>query len=220
MSISPKAYLFDMDHTLINNDCDVSWKTFMVDRGLAQSNALEVAESFYQDYLRGELDVESFTKFQLKEFAGRSIAEVQALSFEHFTNYVKSTIYQQAAVLVKTALAQNVPIAILTATNKTLAQPVAEYLDIPTVLACDVKQEHGFYCGEMATEYSLGEGKIAYAKAFLEPLDIKLSEVAYYGDSVADIPMLEQVGFAFAINPTGLLLEKATELDWHILNFS
>jgi len=220
MVISPKAYLFDMDHTLINNDCDVSWKTFLVDCGIADANALEIAESFYQDYLRGELDVDAFTKFQLKEFSGRSVAEVEALSLKHFTDYVKATIYPQAAVLVKEALAKKVPVAILTATNKTLARPVADYLNIPTVLACDVKQENGFYCGEMATEYSLGQGKVSYAQAFLEPLGIQLSEVAYYGDSVADIPMLEQVGFPFAINPTGELLEKATQQGWTILTFS
>lgn len=220
MSISPKAYLFDMDHTLINNDCDVSWKTFLVDRGIAEANALEIATVFYQDYLRGELDVVAFTKFQLKEFSGRSIAEVQQLALVHFTDYVKSTIYPQAALLVKEALAQQVPVAILTATNKTLARPVADYLKISTVLACDVKQVDGFYCGEMATEYSLGEGKITYAQAFLAPLNIELSEVAYYGDSLADIPMLEQVGFPFAINPKGELLQKATQRGWSILNFS
>jgi HAD superfamily hydrolase (TIGR01490 family) len=220
MSKSPKAYLFDMDHTLINNDCDVSWKTFLVDRGLAEANALEVADQFYQDYLRGELDVNAFTRFQLKEFEGRSVLEVEEWSQSHFENYVKATIYPEAYILVKNALATNCPVAILTATNKTLAKPVANYLGIPTVLACDVKQVSGVYYAEMATDYSLGDGKIAYAQAFLRPLGLKLSEVAYYGDSLADIAMLEQVGFPYAVNPSGKLLERAKAEGWTILNFS
>ena len=220
MSILPKAYLFDMDHTLINNDCDVSWKTFLVDQGIAESNALEIAEAFYQDYLKGELNVSAFTKFQLKEFSGRTVLEVQQLALTHFNDYVKSTIYPRAAIMVKSALSLNVPVAILTATNKTLAQPVADYLKIPTVLACDVKQENGLYCGEMASHYSLGQGKIAYAESFLTPLGIKLSEVAYYGDSLADIPMLKRVGLPVAINPKGELLKLATQEGWRIFNYS
>ncbi len=34
MAKEPKIYLFDMDHTLIDNDCDVSWKQFVVRHNL------------------------------------------------------------------------------------------------------------------------------------------------------------------------------------------
>ena len=40
MKGSPEFYFFDMDHTLIDNDCDVSWKDFMVAEKLAPPEAL------------------------------------------------------------------------------------------------------------------------------------------------------------------------------------
>src|SRR5210317_2236053 len=87
----PKGYLFDMDHTLINNDCDVSWKTFLVNKGLAPSNALDIADYYYQQYRRGELDINEFLKFQLAEFKGRTPAEMDALAQEHFETLVRPT---------------------------------------------------------------------------------------------------------------------------------
>ena len=35
-----EVYFWDMDHTIINNDCDVSWKAFMHAKGIAPDNAL------------------------------------------------------------------------------------------------------------------------------------------------------------------------------------
>ena len=50
-----KIHFFDMDHTLINNDCDVSWKEFLTEEKIAPSNAMEIADKFFDDYNRGEI---------------------------------------------------------------------------------------------------------------------------------------------------------------------
>ena len=67
-----KFYLFDMDHTLIQADCDVTWKQFAVAHGLAPETALVEADRFFDDYNAGKLDIEAFHEFQFREFAGNS----------------------------------------------------------------------------------------------------------------------------------------------------
>ena len=44
-----KLHIFDMDHTLINNDCDVSWKQFAVKHQYADASALQEADDFFED---------------------------------------------------------------------------------------------------------------------------------------------------------------------------
>ena len=39
-------HIFDMDHTLIEADCDVTWKQFLVSEGLAPASALAEADRF------------------------------------------------------------------------------------------------------------------------------------------------------------------------------
>lgn len=218
--MSPKAYLFDMDHTLINNDCDVSWKEFLLKKGLAGENAVEMADFFFEQYKQNCLDIDAFTRFQLIEFSGRTESEMATLSQEHFELLVKATIYPEARDLVASALETGMPVALLTATNKVLAKPLADEFNIPEILACDVKKEDGKYLPELGTLYSHGEGKVIYAKEFAEQHGLSLKECAYFGDSASDIPILEKVGFPFAVNPSLALKEKAVEKSWKILSFN
>ena len=38
-------YVWDMDHTIIDNDCDVSWKKFLVEKKIAPESDFEEADS-------------------------------------------------------------------------------------------------------------------------------------------------------------------------------
>jgi len=217
--MEPQAYLFDMDHTLINNDCDVSWKDFLIEKGLAPKSSIEAAEMFFQQYKQNRLDMSAFLNFQLKEFEGRTVEEMKVLAKEHFETFVKDKIYQSAFLAVKTALATGKPVALLTATNRVLAQPLAEYFGIPTVLAFDIKLEDEKYLPEPADEISHGSGKIDYAAAFLAQFGLDLNACAYYGDSTSDIPILSAVGFPNPVNPSPELRALSQTNGWEIINF-
>ena len=41
-----------------------------------------------------------------------------------------------------------------------------------------------------------------------------------YSDSVTDLPMLEAVGHAFAVNPDKALRKEAAARDWEVLDFT
>ena len=85
----PKLYIFDMDGTLIDNDCDVSWKEFLVAEGLAPRSDLALAKKFFDDYNAGTLRHEDFLAFQLREFVGRSVAEMAEVARRHFERVVR-----------------------------------------------------------------------------------------------------------------------------------
>ena len=63
-------YIFDMDGTLVDNDCDVSWKLFLVAAGFAPEGDVALAHKYYDDYAEGVLDLDEFLRFQLREFVG------------------------------------------------------------------------------------------------------------------------------------------------------
>ncbi len=217
--MEPKAYLFDMDHTLINNDCDVSWKEFLINKGIAPETANAQADFFYEQYLRAELDVDAFLRFQLSEFLGRTEQEMEELTQEHFESLVKERVYPQALDLVQKLISSGKRVAMLTATNKTIATPIANHFGISEVLACEVKIVDGKYTNELATNYSCGEGKVSYAKEFCLANDLTMDEIAYYGDSTSDIPILSAVGFPHAVNPATKLLDTAIDNKWPIITF-
>jgi len=217
----PALYFFDMDHTLIANDCDVSWITFLVEAGLAPADAPRQAAEFFRLYQEGRLPLDEFFAFQLQAFRGRTPAEMAPLARRHFERHVRPALYPAARELVAASLATGRPVALLTATNEWLARPLAEELRIPHLLATRLEEREGRFTGRIAGTYCGGQGKVEFAEAFCrQHPSCQLATAAYYGDSSNDIPLLARVGFPHVVNPGATLRAEALRHGWPILAFS
>jgi HAD superfamily hydrolase (TIGR01490 family) len=215
MTKEPKIYLFDMDHTLIDNDCDVSWKQFVVRHSIGPADSLEKADYYYREYCAGTLDFNEFIKFQLAEFKGSTEVEMASLADWHFNEYVKDRIYPDAVKLVKSLLAKNKIVAILSSTNRVLAAPVARALGIRYILTPDLEMVRGnWYTGYLRGSYPVGPGKVETARRFCSVFNVSLAETAYYGDAVLDQFILGESGFPTVVNPHPELAEIARKNKW------
>lgn len=214
------CHFWDMDHTLIDNDCDVSWKDFLIAEGLAPESARDLAEGFFQDYLAGKLVVADYLKFQLCEFRGRSEAELRQLCLSHFERMVKSRIYDEGRVMLAKQRSRGEETVLITSTNRFIAEPVAAELGFNTLMATELEVADGHFTGELGGVYCLGLGKIGFMERHLAACGLTLAACAYYGDSSNDIAILERVGFPFAVNPGDKLRATALARNWTILDFS
>ena len=212
-------HFFDMDHTLIANDCDVSWKVFLRSQG-----RVEITDTFWRDfhysmYRLGRLNVPAFLQYQLRELAGRSPLDMQPLFQQHFKEIVKPRIYPEAKSLLEDLQNQGCCVAILTATCDAISRPLAEYFGVERLIATRCAVSNSLYTGEIEGVYCHGEGKISHAQNFCESKGLQLSAAAFYGDSVSDIPLMEVVGFPVACNPAPELERHANKRNWPILRF-
>ena len=214
-----KYYFWDMDHTIINNDCDVSWKEFLISEGIADESAQQLADQFYDDYKNNCLDDEAFMAFQLEEFAGKTINEMTLMCQAHFDKVVKQTIYNEARRMISDQLSAGDFVSLLTATNDVIARPLALELGIEHIIATNLEMVDDKFTGKTTGIYCCAEGKLEKLKIYCQENGIDLSDVHYYGDSSSDIPVLEAVGFPFACNPMESLEFKATSESWPVLNF-
>jgi HAD superfamily hydrolase (TIGR01490 family) len=219
MILKNAIHFWDMDHTIINNDCDVSWKNFLVEEGLASADAQEKADYFYQQYCEGCLDDKAFMEFQLEEFRGRNEEEMLRISQRHFESWVKKTIYPQAVAMIEEQIQNGETVILLTATNYYVAKPVADYLGIETIVATDLELQDGLFSGRTRGIYCCAEGKLQRLQEHCRERGFDESRVAYYGDSRSDIAVLENVAFPFAVNPVDVLRELAQAKPWPIFDF-
>lgn len=216
-----KIHFFDMDHTLINNDCDVSWKEFLTEEKIAPSNAMEIADKFFDDYNRGELDFNEFIEFQLSEFIGRTPEEMAEICRRHFSVKVKDKIYQDAFDYIQNLKKEGCKIYILTSTNTVIARSVADYFGVDGLLGTELKIDgNGKFDGKIDGIYAAQEGKVAKAEEFCRLNGCNFTELAYYGDSINDANILSAVGKAYAVNPSNSLRELAEKNGWEILKFN
>jgi len=212
--------LFDMDHTLIDNDCDVSWKEFLIAEGLAPPSEHDDIYRFWDLYCKGELPEQEFLGFQLRQFVGRTPEEMTPLLERHFTERVRPSVFPEAQAEVRGLVAEGRAVAALTATNRMVSAPVCQGIGIRDVIATELETADGRFTGRIEGAYCIGAGKIIRAETYCHEHGFSLDRTVYYGDSISDIPMLERVGFPVAVNPGEKLLALAQKNAWPMRNWS
>ncbi len=210
---------WDMDHTILDNDCDVSWKIFLIEKGIAPGDDLELIVQFWEQYEKGALDPASFNEFQLREFAGKTVAEIEELSAEHFEKMAREKVYMEALEMIREQRRIGDLTCMITATNAAIAAPVAAFFGFNTVIATSLEVSDGRYTGRITGEYCVGAGKLPYMRELCAGFATDLNASCYYGDSIADLPVLEAVGNPVAVNPRDRLRGIARARGWPVLDF-
>jgi HAD superfamily hydrolase (TIGR01490 family) len=216
----PDAVFFDMDHTLIDNDCDVSWKEFLICEGLADPGEREEMNRFWRLYYEGRLPVEKYLAFQLAQFKGRAPDEMADLARRHFERHVRDQVFPQALATLERLRTAGVPRVMLTATNRPVAEPLARHLGMSDLIATEMELAEGRYTGRIAGPYCLARGKFVLSSRWAAAQGCDLNRSVYYGDSIPDVAMLERVGHPVVVNPGEEMERVARGRGWAIERWS
>ncbi len=207
---------FDMDHTILAIDCDVSWKKFLIDKGMAPAEDSAKAEYYWDLYCQGKSPVEEFVEFQLREFAGRTPEEMYVLTQRHFDERIRQFIYPEAHRVIEEFSAKGVPTVLVTGTNRFLSQPLVDAVGITTLLATEPEIVNGRFTGGIVEPFLLKQGKLLKAREYCQSLQTDLKHAAFFADSINDLEMLASVGTPVVVNPADKLIEEAKARHWRI----
>lgn len=214
--------LFDLDHTLLDGDSDQLWCEFLVARGVlprepfASENA-----AMARDYALGLVSAQEFCDFYVGTLAGRRASEWAVLRDEWFRGEVAPRFPRPARRLVAQHLDAGDRVVLSTATNRFLSQPSATYLGIGELIAteCEVGGD-GRFTGRTLGTPNMREGKVQRLGEWLQAQRVALAEIesTMYSDSINDLPLLEAVGRAVAVNPDERLAAIARERGWAVIS--
>ncbi len=211
--------IFDMDHTVLDIDCDLSWKYFLADEGLAPPDHRAEAERFFDLYHRGETPVDEYVEFQLREFVNRSIEEMKTIADRHFEQRVRKYIFPQAREVIDDFNRRDIATTMLTGTNRIIAEPIARSLGINRVIATEPEIKNGRFSGRISGPFLMKEAKLKSASDLCASENIELERVTYYADSITDVALLEKVRYPVVINPRENLRTIAEANQWQIENW-
>jgi HAD superfamily hydrolase (TIGR01490 family) len=215
-----RVVFFDMDHTLVANDSDVSWKAFLADRGLAGLRDRIGARWHYRQYRRGRLNQAAFTRFQYRQFVGKTPEELAPLFAAHSSGVVLPRLYSESRELVRCCQETGREVVLLTATSTALAAPTAEALGIAHCIGSPLELVAGRYTGRLAGTYCGGAGKLEYIDRFLAARGLPRAAASYWGDAAADILVLAAIGHPVAANPVPALQQAAAAHGWPVVRFT
>lgn len=190
----------------------------MTEKGLVDAeDYANKHERFYQDYLQGQLNINEFLGFQLATLVDHDLDELFALREEYIKKKILPILLKQAKVLIDQHREQGHELMIITSTNKFLAEPIAELFGIKHLIACEPEFIDGNYTGKISGMPSYRDGKVSRFRQWLEQHEKEACEIWFYSDSHNDIPLLEIVDHAIAVDPDETLRNTAKENKWQII---
>ncbi|MEO5366120.1 MAG: HAD family phosphatase [Magnetococcus sp. WYHC-3] len=211
--------LFDLDNTLLNDDCDFQWGQFLIDKGLVDRTVFEETNKrFYEDYRHGRLDMAAYVAFQVSLLQRRPLEEMERWRQEYLDTRVAAMILPQARELLADHAARGHTLVIITATNDFIAAPVAARLGVPHLLATALSIENGRILGPAPRPPCFQEGKYINLMDWLSQRSETLEGSWFYSDSRNDIPLLERVDHPVAVDPDPALRAHAVERGWPVIS--
>lgn len=216
--------LFDLDNTLLNGDSDHGWGMY-----LAKVGAVDAAEQkrkqdyFYQQYVDGELDIYEFCEYQFEILANTPLSLLQEWHTGFMQEIIEPMIISGKAELLEKHRLAGDDILIITATNDFVTKPIAQRLDVDTILATTAEFKGGKYTGKVSGTPCFQGGKIDRLKQWLldngiEPNQSAFEGSVFYSDSINDLPLLELVETPVAVTPDDRLRTHAQKHHWTIID--
>lgn len=210
-----RAAFFDMDRTLLRIDTGMSWMKFLRRRG--ELSSLGMARALYWSvlYKAAVLDMETLAARLVKDLAGNSELDM----IEKCRVWYQSDVAHQVAPRARRALIEHRDagdvVVILTGSTQFAAEAVGAALDVEHTLCSRIEVKDGRFTGRLE-QLCFGTHKVAVAERFAAERGVRLEDSVFYSDSYNDLPMLERVGTAVAINPDARLQRHAVRRGWRI----
>jgi putative phosphoserine phosphatase/1-acylglycerol-3-phosphate O-acyltransferase len=213
------AAMFDLDRTLIKG---YSAQDMLVERVRRREMSLgqlaEALSSAYQ-FSSGRIDFVEFVQRSAADAAGRPDEENKNFGRELFEKRIAQRIFPEARDLVAAHRRCGHTLAVVSSATPYQVDPVAEDLGIPHVVCTHLEVKKGICTGKISGEACYGEGKVSGARKLARRSGFSLDRSYFYSDSHEDLPLLEAVHYARALNPNWRLEEEARRQGWPVVRF-
>ena len=213
------AAFFDLDRTLIRGSANyplaiaafrsghVPWRDLVKDTFTALT--------FHR---KGSTDAGSHALREriLGAVAGLPQAEILHLADAIVPKVVGRVIPESAALLQDAKDAGHDRI-VVSASPIELVGRISDALGLEGAVATRSELDDGCYTGRLAGEFCYGHGKVIEIEKLAAERGYDLTRSWAYSDSISDLPMMERVGNAVAVNPDKELRRLAGERGWRIV---
>ncbi|MEX2197231.1 MAG: HAD family hydrolase [Burkholderiales bacterium] len=214
--------LFDLDNTLLAGDSDYEWGQFLIDRGVVAREDYEAHNArFFEQYNAGTLDIHEYLGFALGPLAAHTPGDLERWREAFVRERIQPMILPRARDLVTGHLGAGELCAVVTATNSFVTAPIVREFGVPHLVATEPESEAGRFTGRVAGTPCFREGKLQRVDEWLAGLGLRFTQFEdsrFYSDSHNDLPLLERVRHAVAVDPDPQLGAEARRRGWPVIS--
>jgi HAD superfamily hydrolase (TIGR01490 family) len=209
------AALFDVDNTLLPGEAsEIRFFRFLWRRGLVGWSELRRSAA----WLAGH--VPPFSLHSLRErkiyLAGKCPADIASYAREFCQTEMIGKVSQQGRMKLDSHRQAGHQLILVTGAPDFLIEPLATFLDVPTVFAAKLEQRDSIYTGTLIPPLPYGLGKRELILAHAREMSLDLAGSYAYGDSPGDHDLLELVGHPLVVNPIRGMARMAQRRGWPV----
>ncbi|MCJ7827044.1 MAG: HAD-IB family hydrolase [Demequinaceae bacterium] len=215
------AAFFDLDKTIIATSSTIAFSHELHVEGLL--TRVDTLRTAYAQFLFmiGGADARQTSRLRdaiAETITGWEAAKVQRIVEETVDQLIDPVVYEEALRLILRHKANGRDVVIVSASGAEIVRPIARLLGATSFIASKMEVVDGKYTGEIGF-YAFGPQKAKAIRRLAEESGYDLKRCYAYSDSITDAPMLNAVGFGYAVNPDRAMKRAATEKGWGLLEF-
>lgn len=216
-SAPSSAAFFDVDGTLVNTTIVHYYRYFRSRRMSAfwrpVWNAGYLVKCGYYLVL-DKIDRCRLNIVFYRSYAGLRADDIKAQAEDCYHELIEPRLFGPVARCIADHRAFGRTIVLVTGSIDFIVQPLAKRLEPCDLLAPSLVEADGCFTGELDGPPVGGLEKATRIEKFAEANGIDLAGSHAYGDSIADLPMLECVGHPHVVNPDRSLATTARSRGW------
>lgn len=151
-----------------------------------------------------------------RNYAGLPVTEIKGAAADCVRKISDSRWLIGARETIKTHRDQGANIVLVTGSLDFLMESLTHEIGGADALAATLEERDGRFTGELVGEPNIAEEKRRRMFEYADQHGLDMRQCHSYGDSSADLPMLEAVGYPHAVNPDRRLRALARKRDWPI----
>jgi HAD superfamily hydrolase (TIGR01490 family) len=195
-----------------------AWYEFLAEEGVLDGDGVRAEnERLYGEYLAGTLDIHESVKFQLEPLIEHPPDKLRRWRAEFMHSRIEPMITEAAVALVEEHRDAGDDLAIVTASNSFVSEPIAARFGIPTLLAVELERHEDRYTGRVLGTPTFREGKVTRLMEWMQETARTLEGSYFYSDSHNDVPLLEWVDNPVVVDPDPILSAHAEAREWPVL---
>ena len=218
-SLSVGAF-FDFDETLLDTESSRLGFKYLWERRLVSIGFIAKVMAANYFYKRHWMSDEKMAAIMLKFYHNKRLEEFQQGAAAFYQEHLKPRLAPNILQRVEHHHREGHVLILISGSIRYLLEPVAEDLGFDHLLCTDLDVgSDGLLTGKAKGPLCLDSTKRILAEKLAGEANIDLSSSYAYGNHQSDLPLLELVGYPYAVEPTEPLKNIALENAWPILTY-
>lgn len=211
-----KAAFFDVDHTLCRDNTAYLFLKRAIKKKLLPLRFIFYMPYVYFKYRFGDLYPEDLLRI-FPGVAGVKKEIIDGIARAAFEEEVKTALFPSILQEVEKQKAAGAKIILATSSFKSLIDPLAEYIQADDIVSSQLEFIDGKTTGALVGLPAFGEEKCRLVRIYIKENTFDFKNCSFYTDSWHDLPLLDLVGTAIAVNPDHRLAREAKKKNWTII---